>query len=34
VPPLARAADPLQARIRDAFDPQRILNRGILGIES
>jgi glycolate oxidase FAD binding subunit len=34
VPPLARATDPLQSRIRDAFDPQRILNRGILGIES
>ena len=30
-PPLARAADPLQSRIRDAFDPQRILNPGILG---
>ena len=30
-PPLMRDADPLQSRIRDAFDPQRILNRGILG---
>ncbi len=30
-PPLTRDADQLQARIRDAFDPQRMLNRGILG---
>ena len=29
--PLARSADPLQSRIRDAFDPKRILNPGILG---
>jgi glycolate oxidase FAD binding subunit len=34
VPPLSRAADPVQSRVRDAFDPQRILNRGILGAES
>jgi glycolate dehydrogenase FAD-binding subunit len=33
-PPVARPADPLQSRIRDAFDPQRILNRGILGAVS
>jgi glycolate oxidase FAD binding subunit len=33
-PALARPADPLQSRIRDAFDPQRILNRGILGAVS
>ncbi len=31
VPPLARPADPLRSRIRDAFDPQHILNHGILG---
>jgi len=30
--PLSRGgADPLQSRVRDAFDQQRILNRGILG---
>ena len=29
--PLAHPADPLQSRIRDAFDPHRILNSGILG---
>lgn len=29
--PLAHPADPLQSRIRDAFDPHRILNPGILG---
>ena len=34
VPPLARSADPLQSRVRDAFDPQRIFNRGILGAVS
>jgi glycolate oxidase FAD binding subunit len=33
-PPLVRSSDPLQSRIRDAFDPQRILNRGILGAVS
>jgi glycolate dehydrogenase FAD-binding subunit len=33
-PPLARSADALQSRIRAAFDPQRILNRGILGAVS
>ncbi len=31
VPPLARPADPLRSRIRDAFDPRHILNHGILG---
>jgi glycolate oxidase FAD binding subunit len=31
VPPLARSADPLPSRIRDAFDPRHILNHGILG---
>jgi len=31
VPPLARSADPLRSRIRAAFDPRHILNRGILG---
>ena len=30
-PSLSRTPDPLQSRIRDAFDPQRVLNRGILG---
>jgi glycolate oxidase FAD binding subunit len=30
-PPLLHAVDPLQSRIREAFDPQRVLNRGILG---
>jgi glycolate oxidase FAD binding subunit len=34
VPPLARSSDPLQSRIRDAFDPQRVFNRGILGAVS
>jgi glycolate oxidase FAD binding subunit len=29
--PVSRAGDTLQSRIRDAFDPQRMLNRGILG---
>lgn len=29
--PLSHPADPLQSRIRDAFDPHRILNSGILG---
>jgi len=33
-PPLSRSPDPLQSRIRDAFDPQRVLNRGILGAVS
>jgi glycolate oxidase FAD binding subunit len=33
-PRLARDADELQSRIRDAFDPQRIFNRGILGAET
>jgi glycolate oxidase FAD binding subunit len=33
-PPLALTVAPLQSRIRDAFDPQRVLNRGILGAES
>jgi len=31
LPPLARPADPLRSRIRDAFDPRHILNHGILG---
>ncbi len=33
-PSRARSNDELRSRIRDAFDPQRILNRGILGAET
>lgn len=33
VPP-TRSTESLQLRIRDAFDPRRLLNRGILGLES
>lgn len=33
-PSLSGAAGQLQSRVRDAFDPRRVLNRGILGAES
>ena len=29
----AAARDPVSKRIRDAFDPHRIMNRGIFGVE-